>query len=119
MKAKLVLGYALLGVIGCSDLPTTGDGVVSLQIVNPASLALAESASVTLTARALDADGDEVAVAIAWSTPDTTIAVTDAGVVTALVASGTGRVQAAIGSLRSNLITFTLQPASGVLRAGP
>lgn len=119
MTSKLLLGCVVVAVIGCSDLPTTGDGVVALQVVNPATLVLIEGSSVTLTARALDADGAEVAVAIAWSTPDTTLSVTDAGVVTALAPSGTGRVQAAVGSLRSNLITFTLQPAPSVLRAGP
>lgn len=119
MRSRLLIGWTLLGVIGCSDLPTTGDGVVSLQVVNPATQLLTEGSSVTLIARALDADGEEVAVAIAWSTPDTTISVTDAGVVTALAASGTGRVQAAVGRLRSNIITFSLQPAPSGLRTGP
>jgi len=115
-RRLLVLGLLLAA---CSDLPVTGDGVVSLEVTTPPSLTLRQGDSITLTARALDAQGEEVAVAILWATPDTTISVSEAGVVLAVTASGTGRVQASVGSLRSNILTFALQPQPTVLRADP
>lgn len=103
----------------CSDLPVTGDGVVILEVTTPPSLTLLEGDSITLTARALDRQGEQVAVGVTWTTPDTTVSVSETGVVTALAASGTGRVQASVGTLRSNILTFTLQPQPTVLRADP
>lgn len=108
-----------LFVAGCSDLPVTGDGVVILEVSTPPSLTLRQGESITLSARALDAQGEEVAVAVSWATPDTTISVSESGVVTALTPSGTGRVQAAVGTLRSNILAFALQPPPTGLRAGP
>jgi hypothetical protein len=106
----------LVGLLaGCGQLPVTGDGVVALEVTQPASLTLAAGASVQLEARALDQNGDEVATSILWGTPDTTITVDSAtGLVTGVTESGIGRVQAAVGTLHSNLITFTLTaPAEG------
>ncbi len=112
---RVLLGVLLLGgVAACANLPVTGDGVVALEVTVPGSLLLPEGETRTLTARALGRDGTEVAATIRWSSPDTTVAVDEAtGVVTGLAPSGTGRVQASVGTLRSDLITFTLQPAPG------
>ncbi len=119
MRAQLATALLLLGGAACSDLPVTGDGVVALQITTPVTLTLRQGESVTLTARALDASGEPVAAAVEWSTPDTTVTVSASGVVTGVTGSGVGRVQAAVGTLSSNLITFTLQPPPTGLRAGP
>ena len=103
---------ALLLVSGCGNLPVTGDGVVALEVTVPNPLTLAEGQSRQLTARALDAAGEEVAAEIRWRTPDETLTVEElTGIVTGVAASGTGRVQATLGTLRSDLITFTLVPA--------
>lgn len=101
---------ALAGLLGgCGQLPVTGDGVVALEVTQPASTTLQPGQSVQLEARALDRNGDEVTTDITWSTPDTTLTVEEAtGLVTGVTESGTGRVQASAGTLRSNLITFTL-----------
>lgn len=112
---RRTLWFGLL-LSACSDLPVTGDGVVTLEVTTPPSLTLRQGDSITLTARAFDRQGDEVPIAIAWTTPDTTITVSEAGVVTAVTASGTGRVQAAVGTLRSNILTFALQPQPTGLR---
>lgn len=107
---------ALIGLAaGCANLPAAGDGVVALELTIPATLGLEFGQTVQLEARALDANGDPVAGAvITWATPDTTITVDGAtGLVTAVDSAGTGRVQAAVGTLRSELITFTLQPPAG------
>jgi hypothetical protein len=99
--------------VGCGNLPVTTDGVVALEIEIPASLVLVEGTSRQLVARAYDRNGNEVSSAeIRWHTPDETVSVDElTGIVTALASSGTGRVQASVGSLRSDLLTFTLQPS--------
>lgn len=100
-------------LVGCGNLPSTTDGVVALEIDLPAATTLPEGSSRQLTARALNRNGEVVLTAIWWRTPDTTVTVDSAtGVVTAVAASGIGRVQASAGTLRSDLITFTLQPAA-------
>ncbi|HET9066337.1 MAG TPA: hypothetical protein VFN22_11010 [Gemmatimonadales bacterium] len=105
------LGIFVALLSGCSSLPTTGDGVVELRVEIPADLKLESGATRTLTARAFDRTGAEVSTTIVWETPDTTVSVDPVtGVVTGLTASGTGRVQASTGTLRSNLIVFTLVP---------
>lgn len=116
MKAVGVLTAAVLVVAACANLPTTGDGVVELRVTNPDSLVLAQGDTVTLVATALGKDGKEITATIDWSTPDTTISVDQSGLVTAIADSGIGRVQAAIGNLRSNLITFTLKAAPATLK---
>jgi hypothetical protein len=116
MKIARAIIFGLL-CAACSDLPVTGDGVVLLEVTTPPSLTLRQGDSITLAARALDQQGEEVAAAVTWATPDTTITVSETGVVTAVTASGTGRVQASVGTLRSNILTFSLQPQPTVLRA--
>lgn len=105
---------AALGLVagGCGTLPVEGDGVVLLQVVQPASLALAEGTTLQLTARALDKGGNEVPAEITWRTPDAGITIGETtGLVTAVAGSGSARVQASVGSLRSDFITLTLRPA--------
>jgi hypothetical protein len=119
MNRILAVATVLVAVSGCSDLPTTGDGVVALEVTTPTPLTLVQGSTRQLTARALNAAGEPVEVAITWATPDTTVTVSESGLVTAVAASGTGRVQASVGTLRSNLIVFTLQAPPTGLRAGP
>jgi hypothetical protein len=112
MRWTVSAAFCLLA--GCGNLPVTGDGVVALELTLPTSLTLEEGQSRQLTARALDASGDEVTAEIRWQTPDETVVVDElTGVVTGAASSGTGRVQATLGTLRSDLITFTLLPAAG------
>jgi hypothetical protein len=114
ITTRRLLGTALALVLaGCAALPTTGDGVVELRVELPASTTLLQGESLQLIALAYDRTGAVVpAAAIVWSTPDTTLSVDPSlGVVLGIAESGTGRVQAAVGTLRSNLITFTLQAA--------
>lgn len=111
-----VWGWSLLPLtllLGCSDLGSGDDGIVALEIrlPNPAVVQLDDT--VQLSARALNLAGDSVAADIIWLTPDTgSVAVDSSGRLTAKLATGTGRVQARTGSLRSNLETFTIQRRS-------
>ena len=61
------------------------------------------------TARALNGRGDSTAAVIVWSALDTTILVVDsnAGTTVGRIA-GTGRLQARVGTLRSNPVTITI-----------
>lgn len=104
---------AALALAACADLPVTGDGVVELRVVRPASTTLEQGSTIRLTATAHGMDGQPMDVEIRWATPDTTLEVDPlTGDVTAVAASGTGRVQAAVGTLRSDVITFILQPTA-------
>jgi hypothetical protein len=94
-------------MLGCSDLTETADGVVELEITQPAQTQIEVGQMLQLSARALNKDGDPVAVPISWRTSDATVTVSDQGVVTG-VAPGPGRVQAFVGSLSSGLITLTV-----------
>ncbi|MGH7582217.1 MAG: hypothetical protein ACREL5_03215 [Gemmatimonadales bacterium] len=96
---------------GCSALPTQGNGVVALQLDLPtASIVLFEGDSITLHARALNLQGDSVAADIVWATTDTLLISLDdsTGKVIALSDSGVARIQASVGTLRSDLIPITL-----------
>lgn len=93
--------------LGCSDLTDAGNGVVELEVTQPAQTQIEIGEMLQLSARALDKNGDPVAVAISWRTADATVTVDNQGLVTG-VAPGPGRVQAFVGSLSSALITLTV-----------
>ena len=101
---------ALLVVAACGSLPDAGDGVVALQLLPPDPLSVTIGHPVTLRARAVDIHGDSVAATIFWRTPDTTFVTLDSvrGVLTGR-AVGTARVQARVGTLVSDILTFTVQ----------
>ena len=109
MKRIVALAVA---VAACSNLPADGDGVVALELRSPLAITLRSGESVTLRARALNSAGDSVAAPLVWNTADTTITLDPSlGIVTARQGTGSARVQAAVGTLRSELIVITLQPA--------
>ncbi len=105
------LAMALL-LVGCSKLPTTGDGVVAIEITNPATLTLYQDSSLTLQGRAFDQQGNEVVAALRWYTVDTAAVTVDSvlGIVTAKLASGSARVQASVGTLHSTPVSILLAP---------
>jgi hypothetical protein len=93
--------------VGCSNLTEGADGVVELEIRQPAATQIEVGQTLQLTARALNRDGDPVDVPIAWLTPDATLTVDNSGLVTG-VAPGPGQVQAFSGSLASPRVTLTV-----------
>jgi uncharacterized protein YjdB len=80
---------------------------VELEVTQPAQTQIEVGQTLQLSARALDKNGDPVAVPIGWRTADVTLTVDDQGLVTG-VAPGPGRVQAFAGSLSSALISLTV-----------
>jgi hypothetical protein len=110
----LRISVAVAGLlVGCSSLPTTGDGIVAIEVRTPPSLTLRLGDSLTLHARALNQQGDSVAGVIRWFTVDTAAVTVDSihGVVRARQATGTARIQASVGTLHSDPLTLLLAPA--------
>lgn len=120
-RSIALLGIAALAA--CSSLPDIGGGVVQLQVFTPdtvggvgctssTSCTLPHGDSLILRARALNLQGDSVAAAIFWVTPDTLLIALDStrGVVsTKGDTAATARVQAGVGTLRSTIIFITIQ----------
>jgi hypothetical protein len=112
------MGLGAAGLLaGCSSLPTTGNGIVALEVRTPSSLTLRLGDSVTLQARALNQGGDSVAADIRWFTVDTAAVTVDSirGVVRARQSTGTARIQASFGTLHSDPLTLLLAPAPTTL----
>jgi hypothetical protein len=108
---------ATIALSACSNLPSGEGGVVALELRLPSPAAVEQNDTLQLRARALNADGDSVAAAVFWRTlDDTVLTVVDSiGVVTTSHTSGTARVQARVGSLRSDLVTLSIRPRSDTL----
>lgn len=104
---RLAVLVLLAWVSGCSDLTEGAGGVVQLEIRVPAVTSVEVGETLQLSAQALDRDGNPVTIPISWRTPDATLTVDDAGVVTG-VAAGSGQVQAFAGSLASERVTLTV-----------
>ncbi len=108
----------LLAAAACSSLEEGQGGVVALEIQVPELLTLEIGEQAQLSARALDADGQAVDATIEWLASAAALSVDATGLVTA-IAPGTGDVQAAVGSLTSERITFTLlAPADTIIVVG-
>jgi hypothetical protein len=52
---------AALGVLACSDVTSTGNGVIAIQVQAPADAAVEPGDTITLVAQALDKNGDVAA----------------------------------------------------------
>lgn len=102
-------------LLGCGNLTEGEGGVVALELRLPNPAVVEPGDTIQLRARALNADGDSVEADIVWITPDTTISLEANGRLTTDTTAGQGRVQAAIGALRSNLETFTIRRRSDTI----
>ncbi len=114
---RWLAGLAVL--VGCSDLGSGADGVVALQVSLPSPATVEAGDTVQLRARALNLAGDSVEATIVWLSPDSTLMVDSSGRVTTSLSSGTGRVQARVGTLLSNLLTLTIQRTSDSVSLTP
>jgi hypothetical protein len=108
----------LLPLLGCSDI-SGSKGVVALELLLPTPPAVEQHDTLTLIARALDADGGEVAAEIFWRSPDSILKVDSTGRVTTDSSSGSGRIQARTGSLFSDLVNLEIHPRSDTVRLTP
>ncbi len=110
----VALGLLVFALAGCSALPADGDGVVAIELRTQSPLSLRLGQQVVLRARALNQQGDSVASVIRWYTADTALLTLDSltGILEGRAATGSARVQAAAGTLRSDPIVVTLLPAA-------
>jgi Bacterial Ig-like domain (group 2) len=97
----------LLVVTACSGLDEGEGGVVAIEVETPAVSTLEVGDQVQVVARALDADGQAVAVAIDWRSTSEAVTVDDTGLVTG-VQPGTAQVLASVGTLASEPLDFTV-----------
>jgi hypothetical protein len=104
---------ALAALAGCSNLTEEG-GIAALEIRVPRPATVEVGQTIQLNARALDRQGDSVAVAVVWLTPDTAATLTPDGRLTGRTA-GSARVQAEVGSLVSDFVIFTVNPRPDTL----
>jgi hypothetical protein len=104
---------AVGALAGCGNL-TEQDGVAGLEIRVPRPATVEVGQTTQLSARALDRQGDSVAAAVTWLTPDTTVTITPDGRLTGRT-SGTARVQAGVGTIVSDFVTFTVNPRPDTL----
>ncbi len=115
MRAWTARGMVLAS-LACSALPDSQNGVVALELRLPAPAYVEPGDTLTLHARALNAQGDSVEATIVWRVLDSTLTLVDsAGKVTTDTTAGSGRVQAAMGSLFSDLQTLNIRPSSDTL----
>jgi hypothetical protein len=115
VKSRLA-GLAFLAVAGCSDLASSDDTVVALQVTAPLGAVVEVGDTVTYTAVALNRNGDPIPAPIYWTTPDTLIIAVDSlsGVVLG-ESPGPGRVQAVSQGLVSSLNILTVYAAPDTL----
>lgn len=111
----------VVALTACSSLSDIGGGVVALEVQLPVPAYIEPSDTVQIRARALNVQGDSVAATITWLTPDTTLVIDSlTGRVSTTLTSGSGKVQARVGSLRSDISgsngTLTIRPRSDTLR---
>jgi hypothetical protein len=106
-------------LLGCSGLDEGEAGVVAIEVRAPSSNIVEVGEAIQLTATPLDADGNPVSAPVSWRSPDNTVSVEEAtGIVTG-VAPGPARVQAAVGSLSSGLLSFNvIAPADTIVLVG-
>jgi len=111
--SRILPALAIVAIAACSSLPDAGNGIVALQIFPPDALVVVvDSAPVMLHARALDIHGDSVAAIVFWRTPDTAFVSLDS--VTGVMVGdsvGSARVQARVGTLLSDPISFVVRAA--------
>ncbi len=109
---------AALALVGCSDLGSSDDTVIALQVTSPPGAAVGVGDTVTYTAVAFNRNGDVIAAPIVWSTPDTSIAAVDS--TTGLVLGklpGQAKVIASTDGLVSplNILTVFASPDTLIL----
>ncbi len=97
----------LLAATACSGLDEGEGGVAGLEIQFPEVLTLAVGEQIQLSARAVDTGGDPVDATVTWLASGAALSVDATGLVTGLEV-GTADVQAAVGSLTSERVRFSV-----------
>jgi hypothetical protein len=97
-------------VLGCSGLTESEGGVVGIEVRVPGPDTVEVGEAVQLSARPLDKNGDSTAAGVAWVSADPAATIDPVTGVLTGVSPGTARVQATVGTLASDIITFAVVP---------
>ncbi len=109
---------SLVAATACSSLDEGANGVVAIEVETPEFQNLEVGEQVQVVARALGVDGQVVDATIDWRSSTASVTVDGAGLVTG-AAPGQADVQAAVGSLASERVPFTvLAPADTIIIVG-
>jgi hypothetical protein len=110
---KVPIGLlAAAALFGCSGLDEGEAGVVGIEVRVPGPDTLEVGESIQLAARPLDKNGDSVGTPVTWLSVDPTATIDAATGILTGVSAGGARVQATVGALGSELITFAvIEPA--------
>jgi hypothetical protein len=117
VKFRLV-GLAALSLAACSELASSDDTAIALQVTAPPGAVVEVGDTVTYSAVALNRNGDPISVPIFWSTPDTANLAVDSLTGEVLGKLGPqGRVQATTDGLVSplNILTVVASPDTLIL----
>lgn len=108
----------LCALAACDTFGTDLDAVIALQVFLPDSGAVEVGDTLQPRARALNGRGDSVSATIVWGSLDTAlVTVVDSTTGATLgKAAGAGRIQARVGSLRSNPLSVRVQTAADSVR---
>ena len=110
-------GLTALALAGCSELSSSDDSVIALQVTAPPGAVVERGDSVQYTAVALNRNGDPIPAPIRWATPDTANISVDSlsGVVFGKKAGTQARVQASSDGLVSSLNIITVSVTADTL----
>jgi len=110
-------GLAALALAGCSELSSSDDTVIALQVTAPPGAAVEVGDTVQYTAVALNRNGDPIPAPIRWATPDTANIAVDSltGEVLGKKGGTQARVQASSEGLVSSLNIVNVIAASDTL----
>jgi len=108
-----------VAAVACKSLAVDPKEVVALATTLPDSGRVEVSDTIHPRGVALNGDGDSIAATIVWARLDTTVLVVDSltGATVGLIGNQTGRIQARVGTLRSNPITIFVVPPLDSLAA--
>jgi hypothetical protein len=110
-------GVAALALAGCSELSSSDDTVIALQVTAPPGAVVEVGDTVQYTAVALNRNGDPIAAQIRWSTPDSANIAVDSltGEVLGKKGGTQARVQASSEGLVSSLNVVDVRAAADTL----
>lgn len=109
----------MCAVWACDAFATDFDAIIALQVFLPDSGAVEINDTLRPRARALNGRGDSVAATIVWGALDTALVTMVDSTTGATLgkALGLGRIQARVGSLRSNPLSVRVQSPADSIRA--
>ena len=110
-------GLAVLALVGCSELSSSDDSVIALQVTSPPGASVEVGDTVQYTAVALNRNGDPIPAPIRWATPDTANIAVDSltGEVLGKKGGTQARVQASSEGLVSSLNIINVLAAADTL----